>query len=452
MVTAYDAPARGSPRRPASTSSSSATRPPWRARSRHNAARDHGRDAVPHAHGRARGAPAVVVGDMPFGSYQAAREAVENAIRFIKEGGADAVKLEGAGPTLSACKSSSRRGSRSWPTSGSRRSRRDVGGFKCRARPRRLRGSSWPTRSRSRRPAPSRSCSRHPARVAPRSPSGCRSRRSASAPAAAPTVRCWSLRPARAHRGPFPPFVKRYANLSLEIRDALEAYADERRAGTFPEDEHTYEMPEEELERFRSSSSPRASEPERPEVARERSVPRRPSRRPPRPSLRIGRRRPHTGQFAAARRRAERARAEPTRRRAGGVPGGTRFRLRSHWPERGRRGRRTGRRALRRGARRRRPRPEPRAPVREHRGVETWPASVVESTTASPPRMTSARTGSCRTSAASSESSRSAANRVPRPLKDRQRAKPPLPLERCGRLGGGALALSVLSAMCPKAR
>jgi len=37
-----------------------------------------------------------VVGDMPFGSYQAsADEAVKNAMRLVSEGGAEAVKLEG---------------------------------------------------------------------------------------------------------------------------------------------------------------------------------------------------------------------------------------------------------------------------------------------------------------------------------------------------------------------
>jgi 3-methyl-2-oxobutanoate hydroxymethyltransferase len=39
---------------------------------------------------------ALVVGDMPFGSYQVSpEEAVRNAIRLVKDGGAQAVKLEG---------------------------------------------------------------------------------------------------------------------------------------------------------------------------------------------------------------------------------------------------------------------------------------------------------------------------------------------------------------------
>src|SRR6478609_813204 len=42
----------------------------------------------------------LLVGDLPFGSYQASDElAVETALRFVKEAGCDAVKLEGGNAT-----------------------------------------------------------------------------------------------------------------------------------------------------------------------------------------------------------------------------------------------------------------------------------------------------------------------------------------------------------------
>jgi 3-methyl-2-oxobutanoate hydroxymethyltransferase len=54
-------------------------------------------EMVYHTRMVARGAArAMVVGDMPFGSYQASPEqAVQSAIRLIKDGGAHCVKLEG---------------------------------------------------------------------------------------------------------------------------------------------------------------------------------------------------------------------------------------------------------------------------------------------------------------------------------------------------------------------
>ena len=53
--------------------------------------------------------------------------------------------------------------------------------------------------------------------------------------------------------GHLPRFVKRYANLSAEIRDALTAYASDVRSGAFPEEQHTYAMPKEELEEFEAA-------------------------------------------------------------------------------------------------------------------------------------------------------------------------------------------------------
>ena len=53
-----------------------------------------------------RGAPdKFIVGDMPKGSYEASdHEAVKNAMRFVKEAGCDAIKLEGSGVMASRAK------------------------------------------------------------------------------------------------------------------------------------------------------------------------------------------------------------------------------------------------------------------------------------------------------------------------------------------------------------
>jgi 3-methyl-2-oxobutanoate hydroxymethyltransferase len=55
------------------------------------------RDMIHHCRAVTRAKPqALVVGDMPFGSYhQSVAQAVRNAVRFVREAGCDAVKLEG---------------------------------------------------------------------------------------------------------------------------------------------------------------------------------------------------------------------------------------------------------------------------------------------------------------------------------------------------------------------
>ena len=52
---------------------------------------------IGHCQGVRRGAPnTYLIGDMPFGAYQASCEdAINNAVRFMKEGFVDAIKLEG---------------------------------------------------------------------------------------------------------------------------------------------------------------------------------------------------------------------------------------------------------------------------------------------------------------------------------------------------------------------
>ena len=65
-------------------------------------------DMLHHCKPVARGAKyALLIGDMPFMSYQASVEdAVRNAGRFLKEGGMDAVKLEGGRKRTDAIRAS----------------------------------------------------------------------------------------------------------------------------------------------------------------------------------------------------------------------------------------------------------------------------------------------------------------------------------------------------------
>jgi 3-methyl-2-oxobutanoate hydroxymethyltransferase len=55
-------------------------------------------------------------------------------------------------------------------------------------------------------------------------------------------------------------FVKRYADVADVIRTALESYARDVRARTFPDGQHTYAMPADELEIFEQGSKRRDDE------------------------------------------------------------------------------------------------------------------------------------------------------------------------------------------------
>jgi 3-methyl-2-oxobutanoate hydroxymethyltransferase len=57
-------------------------------------------------------------------------------------------------------------------------------------------------------------------------------------------------------------FVKRYANVGEEIRRALESFSAEVRSGAFPAAEHTYSIPEDELELFTQATQERERAPD----------------------------------------------------------------------------------------------------------------------------------------------------------------------------------------------
>jgi 3-methyl-2-oxobutanoate hydroxymethyltransferase len=193
----------------------------------------------------------IVVGDMPFGSYQVSdEEAVRNAIRFVKEGGADAVKLEGAGPSVSRVRAIVGAGI---PVMGhvglTPQSATMLGGFKTQGK----------TAAKARQVI---------ADARELEAAGCFSIVLEAIPAPVAERITDELAIATIgigaggacdgqvlvyhdllglSEGHLPRFVKRYANLSREIRDALEAYAADVRSGAFPEAAHTYAMSPEEL-------------------------------------------------------------------------------------------------------------------------------------------------------------------------------------------------------------
>jgi 3-methyl-2-oxobutanoate hydroxymethyltransferase len=200
----------------------------------------------------------LVVADMPFGSFQVSDEdALANAIRFVKEAGADAVKLEGAGPSLSRVRALVGAGI---PVMGhiglTPQSATMLGGFKAQGR----------TAEKARQLVDDAIALQD---------AGCFSLVLEAVPSPVatritglleiPTIGIGAgagcdgqvlvyhdllgLYEARAPR-----FVKRYAGLADEIRAALEQYAEDVRTGRFPEEQHGYAMPDEELEAFRSEA------------------------------------------------------------------------------------------------------------------------------------------------------------------------------------------------------
>ena len=196
----------------------------------------------------------IVVGDMPFGSYQVSDEdAVRNAIRFVKEARADVVKLEGGGPMVSRVRRIVEAGIPVMAHIGlTPQSATMLGGFKTQGKTAEAaRKLVADAKELEQAGAMSLVLEAIPAPVAAR----------ITAELSIPTLGIGAGPECDGQvlvyhdllgltEGHLPRFVKRYANLSREIRDALEAYAAEVRSGAFPGEEHTYSMSEDELEAF----------------------------------------------------------------------------------------------------------------------------------------------------------------------------------------------------------
>ncbi len=199
----------------------------------------------------------LVVGDMPFMSYQVSVEqAVRNAGRLIKEGGAQAIKLEGGARVLEQVKAITKAGI---PVQGhlglTPQNAAQLGGFK-------VQGKS----AEAARELIADAC-----RLAQ---AGCFSivLEAIPAPIAAEITRAVPVPTIGIGAGAdcdgqvlvthdllglfdrfTPRFVKKYADLASLIRDALKTFRSEVENGAFPGPEHAFSMPEEEMRKLRDA-------------------------------------------------------------------------------------------------------------------------------------------------------------------------------------------------------
>ena len=200
----------------------------------------------------------LVIADMPFGTFQVSDEdAVRNAIRFVKEAGADAVKLEGAGPMLSRAQAIVAAGI---PVMGhiglTPQSATMLGGFKAQGRSaEKALALLADARALEAAGCFSLVLEAVPAPVA----------RRISEEISIPTIGIGAGVDCDGqvlvwhdllglYEGHTARFVKRYADIGDVIRTALEEYAADVRERRFPEEQHTYAMPDEELALFEQAA------------------------------------------------------------------------------------------------------------------------------------------------------------------------------------------------------
>jgi 3-methyl-2-oxobutanoate hydroxymethyltransferase len=187
---------------------------------------------------------ALVVADMPFGSYQVSpAQALGTAVRFMKEGGAHAVKLEGGEPVAPQVRAIVDAGVPVMAHIGfTPQSEHGLGGYRVQGRGEAADRLVAAGKAMQEAGAFAVVLEMVPAEVAA----------AVTATLTIPTIgigagpHCdaqvlvWQDM-AGLNQGPKPKFVKRYADLRAVLAGAATAYAEEVRAGSYPGAEHSYQ-------------------------------------------------------------------------------------------------------------------------------------------------------------------------------------------------------------------
>lgn len=196
----------------------------------------------------------LVIADLPFGSYQVSDEqAVTSGIRFLKEAGAEAVKIEGGGTTIARARALVQAGI---PVCGhlglTPQTATALGGFKAQGRS----AAKALALVEDALALEAAGCFLLVLEAVPEAVA-----RRISEALTIPTIGIGAGGGCDGqvlvwhdllglYDGHAPRFVKQYAQLSGTILGALESYATEVRSGAFPAAQHTYGIPEEELAAF----------------------------------------------------------------------------------------------------------------------------------------------------------------------------------------------------------
>jgi 3-methyl-2-oxobutanoate hydroxymethyltransferase len=199
----------------------------------------------------------IVIADMPFGSYEESDEqAVRNAVRLVKEGGADAVKLERGGTSVARARAIVGAGI---PLMGhvglTPQTATVLGGFKAQGRT----AGQAQQLVEDALELEAAGCFAIVLEAVPPTVG-----QAATQALTVPTIGIGAGANTDGqvlvwhdmlgfYEGRSPRFVKRYAELGEAIVEALEQYAEEVRNRSFPEERHTYKMPDEEQAAFERS-------------------------------------------------------------------------------------------------------------------------------------------------------------------------------------------------------